>query len=631
MKRTKPKPQSETTEPAPAPNDESRSPVPPTGVTVPFSTLRPNRLQPRTVYEDIPELAESLRATNGLLQNLVVRPHPDEPGCFEITAGERRFRALDYLISRGELTLDHPVPVTIRELTDVEMLELALVENAARQDLEPLDEGEAFLKLQEMGGGRGKGFTKALATKLGKTQRWVQLRIQLARDLCDYAKAALREERISLDQARALSEAPAERQLSVLGSAIAQRASADEIRRRLCAGLPLVSSALFPLARYQGAYVGQPGGKPEERAFADVEKFIQLQGAAVEERQTELAQEYAFADVVNDAYHLPYEVYRRLAEDDPTPKAERGAVLLVSPDYDVRIVENVARVSPAPDFDGDEGDEGGELYSFPGATTPPPPPEAAPFTKAHLYIARRRRTQALQRGISANPQVALRLACLAMLGGQECCRLVADTRHQDLQLDPAVAEVLDSAAGSLGLTRDGHRYDSSTKSSWHWIDDAPLWKALSQLDDQQVSKLFCAITGSLTGCYQGEAGDSPMTLALAASLCLEHAGPVPLDEELLRLYRKSTLIALAVASGAVPDSDRRRLANLTMAEIRKEILESPTRALDFLPTEFRYLSDAEMATALRALVADVEGAPEAEQNDSEDHGSPKADDEGAAA
>ncbi len=96
---------------------------------VPIEHLRPNRFQPRRqMSEDsLRELADSI-AAKGVLQPVLVRRDGEHPNAFEIIAGERRWRA-------AQLAQLHELPVIIREFSDREALEVALIENLQRQDL----------------------------------------------------------------------------------------------------------------------------------------------------------------------------------------------------------------------------------------------------------------------------------------------------------------------------------------------------------------------------------------------------------------------------------------------------------------------------------------------------------------
>lgn len=138
--------------------------------TLPIDSLRPNRMQPRIRFNEaaIEELAESIR-TQGIVQPLVVTPESD--GSFAIIAGERRWRAA----RKAGLS---EVPVSVRQVTDDrELLELALVENLQRSDLDPLEEAEAYLALQE----RFSLSQDEVATRVGKARTTVANSLRLLR------------------------------------------------------------------------------------------------------------------------------------------------------------------------------------------------------------------------------------------------------------------------------------------------------------------------------------------------------------------------------------------------------------------------------------------------------------------
>ena len=96
--------------------------------------LRPNRFQPRKRFaeEELSDLVQSVKE-KGILQPILVRPVAGEANAFEIVAGERRWRA-------AQLAKLHDVPVTVRDMTDGEALELAIVENVQREDLNAMEE-----------------------------------------------------------------------------------------------------------------------------------------------------------------------------------------------------------------------------------------------------------------------------------------------------------------------------------------------------------------------------------------------------------------------------------------------------------------------------------------------------------
>lgn len=104
--------------------------------------IKPSPFQPRTSFERtaLEELASSIK-TSGILQPIVVRKSKPE-GAFEIVAGERRWRA-------AQIAGLHEVPVIVKDFSDKQTLELALVENLQREDLNPIEEAEAFQRLAQ--------------------------------------------------------------------------------------------------------------------------------------------------------------------------------------------------------------------------------------------------------------------------------------------------------------------------------------------------------------------------------------------------------------------------------------------------------------------------------------------------
>lgn len=113
---------------------------------LPIAALVPNPRQPRRHFDKdaLNELADSL-LSQGILQPLLVRPDPSSPGRFQIIAGERRWRA-------AQLAQLHDAPVLVRDLTDSQVLEIGLIENIQRQDLNAIDEADGYYRLiQEFG------------------------------------------------------------------------------------------------------------------------------------------------------------------------------------------------------------------------------------------------------------------------------------------------------------------------------------------------------------------------------------------------------------------------------------------------------------------------------------------------
>jgi ParB family chromosome partitioning protein len=131
--------------------------------------LRPNRFQPRVHMDDakIDELARSIRA-HGVIQPIVVRPAGDEE--YEIIAGERRWRASQ---KAGLLK----VPIVVRDLPDERLLAAALIENIQREDLNPIEEAQAYRRL-----GEDLGLTQEqIAEAVGKDRSSIANHVRLLR------------------------------------------------------------------------------------------------------------------------------------------------------------------------------------------------------------------------------------------------------------------------------------------------------------------------------------------------------------------------------------------------------------------------------------------------------------------
>jgi ParB family chromosome partitioning protein len=178
---------------------------------VDIDRLRPNPYQPRGAFDDasLDELARSVRA-NGVIQPIVARPVPDG---YEIIAGERRWRAAQ----RAGLLR---VPVVVRDVPDAKVLEVALIENIQREDLNPVEEARAYKRLAD-----DFHLTQdAIADAVGKDRSSIANYTRLLRlpvdVLNDVAAGAL-----SMGHARAL--------LSLPDGAAQRRASRDVIARGL--------------------------------------------------------------------------------------------------------------------------------------------------------------------------------------------------------------------------------------------------------------------------------------------------------------------------------------------------------------------------------------------------------------
>ncbi|MDB5477970.1 MAG: Chromosome (plasmid) partitioning protein ParB / Stage 0 sporulation protein [Alphaproteobacteria bacterium] len=164
------------------------------GITrVPLSVLSPGPFQPRKHFnaEALQELAASLKQ-HGLAQPIVVRPKPGAVGQYEIIAGERRWRA-------AQLVPLHDVPVVIHDIDDKTAMEIAIVENLQRVDLNPLEEARAFQRLIDEYGYKHE----QLATSLGKSRSHISNMLRLLQ-LPEAVQDKLQDGSLSMGHARAL-------------------------------------------------------------------------------------------------------------------------------------------------------------------------------------------------------------------------------------------------------------------------------------------------------------------------------------------------------------------------------------------------------------------------------------------
>ncbi len=208
-----PTPASAPVAPAPAPDNRERV------QRVPLNRVRPSPLQPRKEFsaEALQELANSIRE-QGIVQPLIVR---ERGGFFELIAGERRWRA-SQLLNLPE------VPIIVREADDRSVLELALIENLQRENLNALEEALGYAQLGE----QFQLTQEEIAVKVGKSRAAVANAVRLLK-LPPAVQTYLREGRISVGHAKVILGLPDEK----LHLIAAERAIKDGLNVRQTEGL----------------------------------------------------------------------------------------------------------------------------------------------------------------------------------------------------------------------------------------------------------------------------------------------------------------------------------------------------------------------------------------------------------
>ena len=208
--------------------------------SLPVAFLQPGRFQPRMSFDEQPlqELAASIKE-KGVLSPILVRPvGPDR---YEIVAGERRWRA-------AQIAKLHDVPVVIRELPDDQALELAIIENVQRADLNAIEEGAAYEELISKFGRTQED----VAREVGKSRSHVANTIRLLK-LPDQVKAWIRDGKLTAGHARTLLS------------------EADPIAR----ARELIEGALTVRQAEQRSVKKKPGGKPaKDPNISDLEASI---------------------------------------------------------------------------------------------------------------------------------------------------------------------------------------------------------------------------------------------------------------------------------------------------------------------------------------------------------------------
>ena len=183
---------------------------------LPIDSVHPNPVQPRVVFQidRLEELAASIRA-NGIIQPLIVRRHG---GQYQMVAGERRWRA-------AKMAGLAEVPVVVQEVAEPQMLELALIENIQREDLNPIETAHAYERL-----GRDLGLSQEeIGRRTGKDRTSIANTVRLLK-LPTEVQLLLAERRLSMGHARAVLGLPsAEQQIETAEKAAAQGLSVRQV------------------------------------------------------------------------------------------------------------------------------------------------------------------------------------------------------------------------------------------------------------------------------------------------------------------------------------------------------------------------------------------------------------------
>jgi len=188
-----------------------------------IDSIVPGPMQPRTQFDDesLGHLAESIKS-HGIVQPVLVRRIGDH---YELVAGERRWRA-------AKLAGLRTIPAVVKEIADKDLLEVALIENVQREDLNPIEEAQAYSKLIET-----VGLTQeALAERVGRDRSYITNYLRLLK-LPEDIQQLVRQKRISTGHARtllALQHADLQRLVArqIISNDLSVRATEDIVRKK---------------------------------------------------------------------------------------------------------------------------------------------------------------------------------------------------------------------------------------------------------------------------------------------------------------------------------------------------------------------------------------------------------------
>lgn len=222
--------------------------------------------------EALKELMDSILDL-GVLQNLTVRPDPADGEAYFVVSGHRRLAAVMLAVEAGSFDAGYAVPCRIIQGDDTEALTEALVENLHREDMHPLDEADAYEKIQEW----AQCSAAEVARRVGKEPRYVQQRLALHDKLSVKVKGAFRQGQINFTQARILSTVDEDIQETLLTRAIqgGYYAQAEQLE----------STAKWEQAQKEKrANAPPPPPAPTEEEKAEEEREYEEKEAAYKER-----------------------------------------------------------------------------------------------------------------------------------------------------------------------------------------------------------------------------------------------------------------------------------------------------------------------------------------------------------
>lgn len=498
--------------------------------TVPLSSLVPSKGNPRKKINDIEGLAASIK-TDGLLQNLVVKPEGGKSKRYAIISGERRYRALMLLEERGELPEDFGVPVEVRgNLSDDDGLRIATVENLQRANLAPLEEAAALAKLIH------KGATlDDVSAQTGLSSTTIKRRLVL-NGLCKEAKKALRGGGINLAQAEALTLTGHEAQRNVI-SGIEKGYSdfrAKELRETFLDDRPTVSMAIFPLEQYEGTITTDLFAEGETSYFDDFEQFFELQKKAVESLAEKYRETAAWVEVT-ESYSIPEWQYRKAKKRKPS-----GVLINLSPSGRVEVRENLAK----REIDEETAKE---ITDHPLARSK----KASYAAPLRRYIAHHK-SMAVQEMLLNDPRKAKEIAAVKALIDLDLHSSIMALAQEDEPQSPYKAleaqALLYAKKLGLSIAEDDLVWNQLPRPK---SEDVTLYEAVKTFTDHELDELHTLLAALSFGQHDCESLDTGDTLfnRVAKDLAIDMKSHWKPDRSFIGRRSREQLITIAKECG----------------------------------------------------------------------------------
>jgi len=514
--------------------------------TVKFNTLTLNKNNPRKVLDKaaLAGLAASVK-TDGLLQNLVVRPLKGGKK-FEIISGERRFRAMQILVKDGDLKPDFPVPVEIKKgLSDKDGLRIATVENIQREQLNPMDEAEAFANMATEGSPLAE-----IAAKAGVSEGTVTRRLAIA-SICKQAKAMVRDGTLSLAAAEALTLGTHKQQRDVVKLVREDEIrSTRHIRDILLDDKPSVADAIFPMEKYKGTVTSDLFGEDKTSFFDDIEQFVKLQTEAVEDLVKQHKEAADWVDVVTD-HHCALWEYDRADENTVMDDEDAmGVIIHFAPTGKVEIHTGLIIRKEQPKAN----------------TEPKEKPE---YSRPLVQNINAHKSLALQVALLGNPRKAKEMAVLQMMDGFDGMgSLLKPKIHAGLwgfrksEAKPATFQAIDAVAqGFENILKDAidltPRWGTVPENAFERLlennkDPLKMYEIIKGLSDADLDQLHTLLTVLAFGKSDMEELECKNSVfaQLAQDLAIDMKDTWRPDRDFLSRRDKTQLIKIARESGA---------------------------------------------------------------------------------